>query len=61
MLMMQLVRSRPYSVRLIPLPSSTDPDLEEPIVPTKSEKVKFPLSDLTMDPTQDLIVVSEHM
>jgi hypothetical protein len=57
----KLVRSRPFSVRLIPLPSSVDPDLEEPITHTKSVKVDFPISDLTIDPTQDLIVASEFM
>ncbi|ORY32547.1 hypothetical protein BCR39DRAFT_522781 [Naematelia encephala] len=51
---------RPTSVRLIPLPSADDPDLEHPPVPTKSHKLPFPISDLTMDPIQDLIVVSEH-
>lgn len=46
-------------MRLIPLPSVTDPDLEDPIIPTKANKVDFQIADLTMDPTQDLIVVSE--
>lgn len=37
----------------------TDPDLEDPILPTKAGSVDFQIADLTMDPTQDLIVISE--
>jgi hypothetical protein len=48
------------SIRLIPLPSAQDPDLKNPIVPLKSHKLDFFIADLTMDPTQDLIVVSEY-
>ena len=51
---------QPRSIRLIPLPSAEDPDLEEPILPLSSNPLGFQISDLTMDPTQDLIVVSEH-
>ncbi|WVW83722.1 hypothetical protein I302_105743 [Kwoniella bestiolae CBS 10118] len=51
---------KPSSIRLIPLPSMQDPDLEDPPIQTTSHKVDFPISDLTMDPTQDLIVVSEY-
>nr|XP_031857816.1 uncharacterized protein CI109_006759 [Kwoniella shandongensis]KAA5524888.1 hypothetical protein CI109_006759 [Kwoniella shandongensis] len=51
---------KPTTIRLIPLPSADDPDLEDPPVPTKSAKMSFPIADLTMDPTQDLIVVSEY-
>ncbi|OCF36703.1 hypothetical protein I316_01299 [Kwoniella heveanensis BCC8398] len=50
---------KPSTIRLIPLPSATDPDLEDPPLQTKASRVPFPISDLTMDPTQDLIVVSE--
>ncbi|WWC94014.1 hypothetical protein V866_000852 [Kwoniella sp. B9012] len=51
---------KPSSIRLVPLPSMQDPDLEDPPIQTTSHKVDFPISDLTMDPTQDLIVVSEY-
>lgn len=51
---------QPKIIRLVPLPSVDDPDLEDPIVPTKAHRVKFPIADLTMDPSQDLIVVSEY-
>ncbi|WRT66203.1 uncharacterized protein IL334_003156 [Kwoniella shivajii] len=51
---------KPSSIRLIPLPSMQDPDLEDPPIQTLSHKTDFPISDLTMDPTQDLIVVSEY-
>ncbi|WWC70361.1 uncharacterized protein I206_104311 [Kwoniella pini CBS 10737] len=51
---------KPSSIRLIPLPSMQDPDLEDPPLQTISHKVDFPISDLTMDPSQDLIVVSEY-
>lgn len=51
---------KPRTVRLIPLPSVEDPDLEDPILDSKAIKVDFPIADLTMDPTQDLIVVSEY-
>ncbi|EIW70779.1 hypothetical protein M231_02565 [Tremella mesenterica] len=51
---------RPSSIRLIPLPSSADPDLNNPPLPTKSYKARFSIADLTMDPTQDLLVVSEY-
>jgi hypothetical protein len=37
-----------------------DPDLDDPSLPVKSHTVPFAIADLTMDPTQDLIVVSEH-
>ncbi|WVR07189.1 hypothetical protein IAU60_004230 [Kwoniella sp. DSM 27419] len=50
---------KPSTVRLIPLPSTQDPDLEDPPIQTSASRVSFPISDLTMDPTQDLIVVSE--
>ncbi|WVQ99262.1 hypothetical protein IAU59_006394 [Kwoniella sp. CBS 9459] len=50
---------KPSTIRLIPLPSASDPDLEDPPLQTKASRVSFPISDLTMDPTQDLIVVSE--
>ncbi|WVF71624.1 hypothetical protein IAT40_006432 [Kwoniella sp. CBS 6097] len=50
---------KPSTIRLIPLPSALDPDLEDPPLQTKASRVTFPISDLTMDPTQDLIVVSE--
>ncbi|KAK8864257.1 hypothetical protein IAR55_001503 [Kwoniella newhampshirensis] len=50
---------KPSTIRLIPLPSVDDPDLEDPPIPIKATKVPFPIADLTMDPTQDLIVVSE--
>lgn len=45
---------------MIPLPSATDPDLDEPIVPCKEVRMDYEIADLTMDPTQDLIVVAEH-
>ncbi len=48
------------SIRLIPLPSAEDPELDDPPVPTKLHKLPFRIADLTMDPTQDLVVVSEH-
>ncbi|WVQ82207.1 hypothetical protein IAT38_004335 [Cryptococcus sp. DSM 104549] len=51
---------KPTTVRLIPLPSSHDPDLEDPPIQTKAHKVPIQIADLTMDPTQDLIVVSEY-
>ncbi|BEI86007.1 hypothetical protein CcaverHIS002_0602940 [Cutaneotrichosporon cavernicola] len=51
---------RPTKIRLIPLASAVDPDLDAPIVPCKEVDVGFPIADLTMDPSQDLIVVSEH-
>ncbi|WVO16342.1 hypothetical protein L204_104017 [Cryptococcus depauperatus] len=52
---------RPQAIRLIPLPSSDDPDLESPSIPTKGHRLSFPIADLTMDPTQDLIVISEYI
>lgn len=51
---------KPRSIRLIPLPSAIDPQLDHPPVPLKEVKLPFPIGDLTMDPTQDLIVVAEH-
>ncbi|KAL1410397.1 hypothetical protein Q8F55_004407 [Vanrija albida] len=51
---------KPRVIRLIPLPSVEDPDLEDPILDSVAIKVGFPIADLTMDPTQDLIVVSEY-
>ena len=51
---------QPTCIRLIPLPSAQDPYLESPIIRPTSHKLKFPIADLTMDPSQDLIVVSEH-
>ncbi|WWC89487.1 uncharacterized protein L201_004411 [Kwoniella dendrophila CBS 6074] len=51
---------KPSSIRLVPLPSTQAPDLEDPPIPTTLHKVDFPISDLTMDPSQDLIVVSEY-
>ncbi|CAK9779572.1 hypothetical protein CC85DRAFT_330332 [Cutaneotrichosporon oleaginosum] len=51
---------RPTKIRLIPLASSVDPDIGSPIIPCKEVDVGFPIADLTMDPSQDLIVVSEH-
>jgi hypothetical protein len=48
------------TIRLIPLPSVEDPDLVDPPMPTKAHTLPFPIADVTMDPTQDLIVVSEH-
>ncbi|KAL7424101.1 hypothetical protein Q5752_001686 [Cryptotrichosporon argae] len=53
------IDSKPETIRLVPLPSVDDPDLEEPPIPTKKDKLPFLIADLTMDPTQDLIVVSE--
>ncbi|KAK4689571.1 hypothetical protein P7C73_g542, partial [Tremellales sp. Uapishka_1] len=53
---------RPTSIRLIPLPSARDVPSEYPdkASTSRSHKLKFSIADLTMDPTQDLIVVSEH-
>jgi hypothetical protein len=51
---------QPTSIRLVPLPSAQDPDLEAPIVRPTSHKLNFGIADLTMDPSQDLIVVSEY-
>jgi len=34
--------------------------MKTPIVPLKTHKLDFSIADLTMDPTQDLIVISEY-
>lgn len=58
--MFVLADIQPTKIRLIPLASSTDPDLDRPILPCKVVDMGFSIADLTMDPSQDLIVVSEH-
>lgn len=37
-----------------------DEQLGRQLPPIPSRKLDFQIADLTMDPTQDLIVVSEH-
>ncbi|OWT41772.1 hypothetical protein C362_00133 [Cryptococcus neoformans Bt1] len=51
---------RPDTIRLIPLPSADDPDLEDPPISVKGHKLPMSIADLTMDPSQDLIVISEY-
>ncbi|TYJ57026.1 hypothetical protein B9479_002305 [Cryptococcus floricola] len=51
---------KPSSIRLIPLPSTDDPNLEDPPIQTKANELPMSISDLTMDPSQDLIVISEY-
>ncbi|ORX36815.1 hypothetical protein BD324DRAFT_580515 [Kockovaella imperatae] len=55
-----LDEGRPTSIRLIPLPSVRDPKGSRARIQTHNHKLPFSIADLTMDPTQDLIVVSEH-
>lgn len=51
-------RPKPTHIRLLPLPTA-NPNLVKQIT-TESRDVGFMIADLTMDPTQDLIVVSEY-
>lgn len=51
---------KPTSVRLIQLPTASDPTSFVRDDAARSFKVDFGIADLTMDPTQDLIVISEH-
>lgn len=51
---------QPDTIRLIPLPSADDPDLEDPPISVKGHKLPMSIADLTMDPSQDLIVISEY-
>lgn len=51
-------RPKPTHIRLLPLPTA-NPQLTKTIT-TESRDVGFMIADLTMDPTQDLIVVSEY-
>ena len=51
---------QPTSIRLIPLPSASDPDVTNPPRVKRTHKLPYSIADLTMDPTQDLIVVSEY-
>jgi len=47
------------SIRLIQLPSASDPASFTAEDAVRSHKFNFGIADLTMDPTQDLVVVSE--
>ena len=47
------------AVRLFPLPSSAEPTWDRQLNMPSVKKLPFSIADLTMDPTQDLIVVSE--
>lgn len=52
--------SQPTVIRLLPLPGVDDERLRRQRPPIEKKKLDFQIADLTMDPTQDLIVVSEH-
>jgi hypothetical protein len=47
------------SIRLIQLPSASDPASFTAEDAVRSHEFNFGIADLTMDPTQDLVVVSE--
>jgi hypothetical protein len=51
---------QPTVIRLLPLPGANDEQLQRQRPPLESKKLDFQIADLTMDPTQDLIVISEH-
>lgn len=54
-----LISSQPHLLRLVPLPWADDELKKE--VTTETRDVGFDIADLTFDPTQDLIVISEKM
>lgn len=50
---------QPHLLRMIPLPWSDDSLMKQ--VPRQTRDVGFDVADLTFDPTQDLIVISEKL